>query len=144
MARRLKKAGAETSEMLDQLVSSMARIKTQSDALKEERQETSSALLNGLKDAGKSKHRVSWTEDHDAVASIRERDNSKIDPERLKKAIGAKQFDKLTSPQLDMAKVEAAVQLGELDPNIVAQCTDESVTEYVDVRFNKAQKRKGE
>ena len=141
MARRLKAAGVQ-NEMLDDLVSSMARIKEQSDTLKEERQETASALLHALKDAGKTKHRTPWSEDHDAVASVRERDNSRVDPERLKKAIGAKQFNKLTSPQLDMAKVEAAIQLGDLDANVVAQCTDESVTEYVDVRFNKAQKRR--
>ena len=142
VSRTLRRVGSAVNEALDAAVTQLGEIKVRADQAKKDREEVAPVVLEQLKDAGKTKHRVPWDETNDVVATIRERDNSKIDPERLKKAIGAKQFNKLTTPQLDMAKVEASIQLGELDANIVAQCTEESISEYVDVRFNKAQKRK--
>lgn len=39
----------------------------------------------------------------------------------LKKALGYKAFEKLTTPKLDRAKLSAAIDEGRLDPSVVAQ-----------------------
>lgn len=41
----------------------------------------------------------------------------------LKKALGARQFNKLTVARLDRTKLEEAVQAGDVDPAVVAQYT---------------------
>lgn len=128
-------------DALDTVVDSLAHIKIAKDQAESDRKEVAPVALERMKEAGVAKHRIPWSDEHDAVAAIKTRDNSKVDPERLKKAIGAKQFHKLTSEHLDDEKIEAAIQLGELDANVVAQCVDESKTEYVEVRFLKARKK---
>lgn len=77
----------------------------------------------------------------EATVQMKRRETMTIDPERLKKALGAPTFNKLTTPQLDESKVEAAIQLGEIDPNVVASCTTETSTPYLEARF-KALKKK--
>lgn len=72
---------------------------------------------------------------HVATVRVKKRTKMVVDEDRLKKALGASQFNKLTSPVLDEAKVEAAIQLGDVDPNVVASCTSESETPYLEVRF---------
>ena len=86
------------------------------------------------------KIRVDFDSETNATVSLKERDNSQIDAEMLKKKLGAKAYNKLTSPVLDEAKVEAAIQLGEIDANVVASCMNEHKTNYLEVRFT--QKRK--
>lgn len=141
MNRRLKKASTALSDVakenLDALTQYLAEIKVRADQAKDERTEAAPRLLEAMKSAGVTRHRVPWSEEHDVVASVKERTTATINQERLKKALGAKQFHKLTEPQLSESKVEAAIQLGEVDQNVVAQCTEESTTEYIDVRFAK-------
>lgn len=48
-----------------------------------------------------------------------------VDEEKLKQRIGVQAFNKLTTPQLDMRKVEAAVTMGTLDEADLAECTEE-------------------
>ena len=43
------------------------------------------------------------------------------DEAALKKALGAKKYGKVTITKLDKAKLEAAVQEGEIDAHVVAQ-----------------------
>jgi len=76
-----------------------------------------------------------------ATVKIKHRSDTRIDPERLKKAIGAQAFNRLTTATLDEAKVEAAIQLGELDPKIVSTCVSETETSYLEARLRKKPKR---
>lgn len=141
MNRRLRKAATATTdaakETLDALTQYLAEIKVRTDQAKDERTEAAPRLMEAMKAAGVKRHRVPWSEEHDVVAAIKERSTATINAEKLKKALGAKQFHRLTTPHLDESKVEAAIQLGEVDQNVVAQCTEESSTEYIDVRFQK-------
>lgn len=100
----------------------------------EHRKSLGSVLLGLMQDKGIGKHRVESDDDY-AVVTVKTRETLTIDAQRLKKAIGARKYNKLTTPTLDESKVEAAIQLGELDPNVVASCTDEKKSEYLDVRF---------
>lgn len=142
MPRTLRRSGLTQAakDALDTIVDSLAHAKIAKDEAESDRAEIAPVVMERMKEAGITKHRIQWTDEHDAVASIKTRDNSRVDPEKLKKAIGAKQFHKLTSAHLDDEKVEAAIQLGELDANVVAQCVYGDSTEYVEVRFLKAKK----
>lgn len=141
MTRTLRKIDERAKQILDELVTTAAQIKVRRDRAEADRQEHNPALLAQMQQAGVRTHRVPWSDDQDAVSTIKRRDNTRIDPERLKKAIGAKAFHKLTTAHLDDAKVDAAIQLGELDPNVVAQCMEGEETEFVETRFLKARSR---
>jgi hypothetical protein len=141
MSRTLK---MKADEALDSLVLHLAEIKAKSDAAKQARDETAPRVMEELRKAGQKSRKVQWSDTHDVVARIKTRDTSQIDAERLKKAIGAKQYNRLTSPQLDEAKVESAIQLGELDQNVVSQCMEERKSEYIETRFVKRNRNEQE
>lgn len=106
------------------------------------RKEAGGPLKEAMEELGMEKIAVTdFSDEETATVRLKERDNSKINPDRLKKAIGAKAFNRLTVPTLDEAKIEAAITLGELDPKVVAQCVDEHTTTYLEARFNKRRKR---
>lgn len=105
------------------------------------RKDVGGALLPLMQELGVAKHKVDFDDEQDATVRVKVRENLSIDAERLKKAIGAPAFNKLTEPVLSEAKVEAAIQLGDLDPNVVASCTNEHHTDYLEVRFTKKRKR---
>jgi hypothetical protein len=83
----------------------------------------------------------SFSEEETATVAIKHRETMKIDERRLKKAIGAQAFNKLTTPVLDEAKVEAAIAEGQLDAAVVAAAADEHVTPYLEVRFTKRKRK---
>ena len=119
-----------------------AALRKRERELESARKEAGGPLKDTMTELGLKKVNVpDFSEDESASVRIKERDNSKINPDRLKKAIGAKAFNKLTVPVLDEAKVEAAITIGDLDPNVVSQCMDEYTTEYLEARFNKRRRR---
>jgi hypothetical protein len=68
----------------------------------------------------------------------------KVDPAKLKKAIGGPAYAKLCSLQFDPAKLEAALAMGEVAPTVVAACSDEiSKAPYVKATISGASERKG-
>lgn len=69
-----------------------------------------------------------------AVVSLRKRTDVVISPAKLKRSIGATAFNKLTTPVLDDSKIEDAIAKGLLDPQVVANCTTKTETEYVEAR----------
>lgn len=76
-------------------------------------------------------------EDDIAKVGKKTRETLTIDEDRLKKELGARAYNRLTTPQLDEVKLEAAIRSGQVDPNVVAACSTESSTEYLEVRFTK-------
>lgn len=106
------------------------------------RKELGSNLLPRMKAVKVGRLSMDFDENTRAVVRIKERENVQFDEAKLRKAIGAKAFNKLLSTFLDEAKIEAAIQLGELDPNVVAQCMDTDMTEYLEVRFPPKRKKK--
>ena len=55
-----------------------------------------------------------------------------FDEAKLKKALGAPAYNKLTTAHLDRKKLEGAVDLGQVDPVVVAQCsTEKTSTPYL-------------
>jgi hypothetical protein len=140
MSKVIKKPDAMAKASIENLVYQTVRNKIKRDEGEHEKKELAPALIELLRRHGLGQYSIDWGEGRKAMVSIRQRDNSKIDPERLKKALGAKTFNQLTTAVLDENKLQAAIQSGQVDPNVVAQCQDERYTEYVDVRFGKATK----
>lgn len=118
-----------------------ANLKHEERGIESRRKEVGGVLLPLMKKLGYAKQLVDFNEDTNAVVQVKTREHTKIDADRLKKALGATAYNKLTSAFLDEAKVEAAIKLGEVDPNVVASCTESSETPYLEVRFTKKRKR---
>jgi len=55
------------------------------------------------------------------VTTATSRTTTKVDEQGLKKALGARTFNKLTKPVLDKAKLETAINEGDVDAAIVSQ-----------------------
>jgi uncharacterized protein YciI len=55
-----------------------------------------------------------------------------IDQDKLRKSVGAKLWEKITTRVLDKKLLESAVALGDVDPVVVAQATEErAIAPYV-------------
>lgn len=140
MARRMR-VRDESKDHLDVVAGEYAQLKHTEKETEAQRKDVGHRLLSMMDDLGVIKHRVDFDEDTVATISIKERDNSRIDPDRLKHALGAKAFNKLTTPVLDESKVEAAIQLGEVDANVVSSCMEENKTSYLEARFQKKRRK---
>lgn len=140
MTRKMRIRPTDGETPLDRQAKKYARLRKGEREMEEARKEEGRILLPLMKDEQVTKKKVMLDEDTVATVSVKTRESMTIDEERLKKAIGAPAYNKLTSPVLDEAKVEAAIQLGDLDPNVVASCTTESQTDYLEVRFGKPRK----
>lgn len=94
-------------------------------------------IVSFMKDAGRS----TITTDYDGAQEVRgtlvTRSRITINEEKLKKELGAKQFNKLTERVLDEDKLEEAIKNDEVDPNIVAKCSEEKVSEYIRTTIDK-------
>jgi hypothetical protein len=108
-----------------------------------ERKGVGSRLLPMMQELGIRIVKVKdFDEFRDATVSEKTRTNTQIDAARLKRALGARVYNKLTTRVLDEAKVEAAISKGEIDANTVASCMDEYETPYLEVRFTKKKEKK--
>ena len=147
MNRRLRKPPEKPApvevegETLKERARDYAEARYHERQFESERKDVGGALLPLMQEFGTNKIKVDFDPEQDATVRVKRRENLSIDPDRLKKAIGAPAFNKLTEPVLSEAKVEAAIALGELDPNVVASCTTEHHTDYLEVRFTKKRKR---
>ena len=93
-----------------------------------------------------------FAETHRTSASIRQADGDGhirataitasrevIDTERLKKAVGAELWRKITTLALDHQKLQDAMARGLVDPNVVAQCSS-SVTNRPYIKITEIEK----
>lgn len=148
MARRLKvnQQDRETREDIEGLRLSeeareYAELRWHERSLEDRRKRQGTVLLPLMQERGIGKHRIDFDENTNALIKVKKRETTNIDEDRLRKALGAKRYNKLLSTFLDESKLEAAIQLGEVDPNVVASCMDTSETEYLEVRFTQKRKR---
>lgn len=139
--RRLKLAARKTEDPFIDTLRAYAHAKKQEKAAKGAQSDLKEPVLAWFEDHDQKSKTFAYDEIEDATIQVKERDHSKIDPEKLRKEIGAKAFNKLTTPQLDEEKVEAAIALGELDPNVVAGAMIDTVpTKYLECRFKKGRR----
>lgn len=98
-------------------------------------------LLPDMQNQQVKKLKIDYDSETNATVAVKERETSKIDEEKLKKRIGAQAYNRLTTASLDEAKLEAAIRLGEIDRNIVAECMETSSRPYLEARFTKKRRR---
>lgn len=127
---RMKEPSAGLYEMGDQYVTTRVGFKDYESLSKM----ASSVLLTRMKEEGMKKFRVFYNPAHDYIVSLKNRETVQIDPDKLKKAIGAAAFNRLTTPVLDEDKISDAIAKGKLDPQIVSNCTGVTTTQYVEAR----------
>jgi hypothetical protein len=109
----------EVGYLVDQLRE--ARAQTQLAKLEEKKIETQLIEL-----MNESKMRSAVVDYHDGFsikASVVSAERTSVDEVSLRKALGAREFNKLTVRKLDKHKLEDAIKSSSVDPVIVAQCT---------------------
>lgn len=134
MARRVQKPREVTIEARAREYANLKHIEREAEA---ERKRFGGELLPEMVGAGKRKIKIDFDEHTDATVAVKTRESTTIDQDKLKKAVGAKVYNKLTTPMLDDAKIEAAIKLGDIDPNVVASCMETTENDYLEARFNK-------
>ena len=69
----------------------------------------------------------SWTGEDGVAAKVAlvKASTMVFDEAKLKKAVGAEAWKKITTPKLDKDLLEAAIKMGVVDANTVAACTEE-------------------
>lgn len=138
MARRVQRPREVTIKDRAREYANLKHIEREAETA---RKEYGSELLPEMVETGTTKVKIDFDEDTDATVSVKTRENTTVDQDKLKKAIGAKAFNRLTTPMLDDAKIEAAIKLGDLDPNVVSSCMSTTENDYLEARFTK--KRRG-
>lgn len=89
-----------------------------------------------MSDMGKDKHKTS----SGTAATLVEAARIVIDEERLKKALGADLWNKVTKRVLDKSALEDQMAQGVVDPVVVAQCSDEKPNKpYLRIGASKSQ-----
>jgi hypothetical protein len=124
-------------EHLSERAREYAHLRQQERELEAKRKESGQRLLPLMEELQLKKTKVDYDAERDATVTVKERGKLTIDPAKLRKAIGARAYGRLTTAILDEEKVKAAIELGELDPNVVASCSQEFVTPYLEVRLTK-------
>ena len=134
--RRLK-----VDDNVRELAREYANLRFNEKEAEAKRKEYGQEVLEVMQRTATPKVKVDFDEATDATVAVKHRETVKIDEDRLKKALGAKVFNKLTTPVLDEAKVEAAIKLGEVDPNVVEACLETTTRPYLEARFTKKRMR---
>jgi hypothetical protein len=98
-------------------------------------------LLPLMQQVERDEYAFDFDDQQRAVVRVKTRVDTTIHEAQLRTKLGAPAFNKLTTPKLDETKIEAAIQAGELDANLVASCSQTTETPYLEVRYV-AKKRK--
>ena len=94
--------------------------------LEAEAKHVQSEIIDFIKGKGNKTMSAEDTKGVTVTATVVESTSIAIDEARLKKAVGAQVWKKITTPRLDDKLLEQAIQSGEVDVNVVAQCTTET------------------
>jgi hypothetical protein len=118
-----------TGEMLIELHKAKS-IRDEADELVES---LTAQLVEAMKVEGQQSLKV--RDDENAITgTLVEAIRIVIDEARLKKELGAQKWGKVTKQVLDKPKLEDAITKGEVDPNVVAICSEEKANKpYVKV-----------
>ena len=100
----------------------LAAIKAKTQALNEEHETIAKALVERMVANGQ-KTISTGIDGEEIKGTLVQAQRVKYDEDRLKGALTAKQWGKVTTAVLDKTKLEAAIVIGEVDPNTVAACS---------------------
>jgi hypothetical protein len=117
---------------IEDLASALNKLAIMRKRLEEEWEATYTAFMEAAE--GRSSVSFYDSEDKETVvtATIVRGTRITIDPDRLKRELGASMWGKVTRPQLDKELLEARIAVGEVDPTVVGTCSQEApVKPYV-------------
>lgn len=126
--RPRKKVGAQnipldvTKEVLE-----TRRLKQEAEAAQERYDRARQDLLDKLQDSGRKTITVEDGDGTKLKATVVRGSNLHVVEERLKKALGAQLWKKVSVQKLDRKLLEDKIASGEVDPTVVAECTVETV-----------------
>lgn len=120
------------SERLDMMLARFATTKANLDVLEARKKEEQAELVAQFKDKGTKSYSVE-ADGFRVTGTLVEPERIKIDEERLKKAVGAEVWNRISTKTLDKKKLEALLALGEIDANVVASCSESSVSPYIKI-----------
>ena len=120
------------STTLDARLVEFATTKVTLDTYEQMKKDQQADLVQEFKDGGFKSHSVA-ADGMKVTGTLVEPERVKIDEERLKKAVGTEVWNRITSRTLDKKKLEALLALGEIDPNVVASCSETSVSPYIKI-----------
>lgn len=112
-------------DMHDEILRAAA-LKAQIDALEVRYSEAKRNILDEFARTGKKSASVVARDGSTVKATFVQATRLVYSEERLKTALNAKQWAKVTKQVLDKTLLEAAVVLGDVDANVVASCTDQT------------------
>lgn len=115
----------EEATTVSDVLRRFADTKQQADHLKEVVKDEQQEVVGVFKQENRQSHITDFDEETRVQGTLVEGSRVVIDHERLKKALGYEKWMKVTSPQLDKDKLEDAVAKGLVDPNVVAECSEE-------------------
>lgn len=103
----------------DDLIS-LARLNEQITRLKAEKDAIQAMVVEAMKEAGQKTMSASGVHGTLVESTVVE-----IDADRLKGELSAPMWKRVTKTVLDKEKLEAHVATGDIDPNVVASCSEE-------------------
>lgn len=124
--RIIRTAQADTE--LVEAIRETRRAKVELEKAEARFKEQQASLIKIIEATGED-HVVVADDGREVQARIRSNELLKFNEAGLKKALGARAFNKLTKPaQLDRKKLEEAIVAGEVDPVLVAQYSETKLT----------------
>lgn len=116
------------------LLAEAAALKLMAESAKKSYDAKQEELVQAMRAVGQKTATVSLPDEQAIKGTLVEGTRITIDEARLKQALDAKMWKKITKEVLDTTKLEAAVALNEVDANVVAACsTEKDVKPYVKI-----------
>lgn len=113
------------AEAASSILLRVARLKAKMKATEEAFAEAEAELVKALHDEGKKSCKATADTGETVRGSLVEGTRVIINEPSLKKALGAAKWAKVVKQVLDKERLEAAITMGEVDPNVVAQNSEE-------------------
>lgn len=121
---------------LEELAREYAQVKADLDDLQERKRELQSQLIAVFRERKRRRVQVGFTDEYDATATLVEPSRVQVDEDRLKRALGSDVWRRVSTPKLDRDKLEQAINSGEVDASIVAECSYDTGSPYVKAVFS--------
>lgn len=119
-------------ELVARTVRTLLEVKAELEVLEAQRKKLQTELVTTLLGSDRESIDVTVDGDRKVTATVIQPDKTVIHEAQLKRKVGAKKFAKIVTTKVDRSKLEAAVQIGEIDINDVAECTTiEPGTAYI-------------
>lgn len=124
-----------SDDELEHLAHEYAQVKAEMEALDERKRELQTRLVAVFRHRQRRRVQLDYGDESYATATLVEPSRVQVDEQRLKRALGAPTFTKVSTPRLDRDKLDQAIKTGDVDANVVAECSYDTGSPYIKVKF---------